>query len=148
MRHRDLIENVRPQMRNLFKTHWKNVFSDPSSELPQNNRMKIESVHRSSYFRTLKNYFLEAEGGEEGEGEQAVKRAKGIPWRVRENMTESHFRAGKERGDLEEPLATSWAMGSTRGLQMVLFVRSTALASRVNYKRYVMVRKAGQVALT
>ncbi len=147
--HRDPVDNVRPEFLDLFKEYYHSIFEDLSSSLPQNNRLKNEGIFSSSFFYTLKQYTLlplpPLEGGEENGGE-ALRKTKGIPRQARVKMQPSHFRL-PDVDDGQDPLqkrdkllSASWIMRGTRGLQVMMSIRTSALPNPVNLKRHSLVR--------
>ena len=169
MNKKELRDNVRPEFLDLYRRHHNAVFEDRASELSQNNRLKLESINGSSFFGTLKHYTLLpiTEGdGSGGGGEETIKKTRGILRIAREKMKPTHFMIpaaaaaaaaavaggvveGEEEEEEEEEeagrrrrekvLTSAWVLKSTRGLQMTMSIRTCALPTTVNYKRYSLV---------
>ncbi len=157
--------NVRPELMDVFLKNHNAVFEDPTSPLAQNNRLKLEGVFSSSFFYSLKQYILlpldEAEDVEGGQAE-VLKKTKGISKVVRMQMEPHHFMLQplivQDSGPEEQPfsqerllpekrkdlLAASWILRGTRGLQVMMSIRTTRFVVPVNYKRHTVVRRVSK----
>ncbi len=145
VRHRRLEDNVRREFLPLFERYRNAILEDEDSPWAQNNRLKLEGVFGGSLFTTLKCYTLLPL--EENEGDEPVKKTKGIGRVPREKMTPAHFllpapsrddNAAAAAQD-ERPLTASWVLRATRGLTMTMHVRSARLPNPNNFKRYCVV---------
>ncbi len=136
----NLVDNVRPEKRDVFERHRDDIFERSNSDLCQVGKMKSEGIWSSGYFRTLKTYLLIPHSKEE----ERVIKAKGTPRSVNKKLEIENFISPLPvRSDREEKkreaMTAFWSLRPTAGFNMCLSVQTRIAPSGINYKRYSMV---------